>query len=72
MIRIILVRHGETGWNRVERFHSRLDIPLNGTGLLQAKAAEKHIADEWKPVAIYSNPLSRAIRTSDGVAKIHT
>ena len=68
MTRIILVRHGETKWNRVERFRGRADIPLNGTGLLQAQAAGKRIADEWKPVAIYSSPLSRAIRTAEAVA----
>ena len=68
MTRIILVRHGETEWNRVERFRGRADIPLNGTGLLQAQAAGKRIADEWKPVAIYTSPLSRAIRTAEAVA----
>jgi len=68
MTRIILVRHGETEWNRVERFRGRADVPLNGTGLLQAQATGRRIADEWKPVAIYSSPLSRAVRTAEAVA----
>jgi broad specificity phosphatase PhoE len=36
MTRVILVRHGETEWNRVERFRGRADVPLNDTGLFQA------------------------------------
>jgi broad specificity phosphatase PhoE len=69
MTQIILVRHGETEWNRVERFRGRADIPLNGTGLFQAQATGRRIADEWRPVAIYSSPLSRAVRTAEAVAR---
>ena len=68
MTRIILVRHGETEWNRVERFRGRADVPLNGTGLFQAQETGRRIADEWRPVAIYSSPLSRAIRTAEAIA----
>jgi broad specificity phosphatase PhoE len=35
MCRIILVRHGQTEWNRIERFRGRADVPLNETGLAQ-------------------------------------
>ena len=38
MTRIIHVRHGQTEWNRVERFGERADVPLNGTGLTQSVA----------------------------------
>ncbi len=68
MTRIILVRHGETEWNRVEHFRGRADVPLNGTGLFEAQATGRRIADEWRPAAIYSSPLSRAIRTAEAVA----
>jgi probable phosphoglycerate mutase len=37
-------------------------------GLLQAQAAGRRIADEWRPVAIYSSPLSRAVKTAEAVA----
>jgi broad specificity phosphatase PhoE len=30
---MILVGHGQTEWNRVERFRGRADVPLNKTGL---------------------------------------
>jgi probable phosphoglycerate mutase len=68
MARIILVRHGETEWNRVERFRGRADVPLNQTGLFQAEVTGRRIAGEWRPVAIYSSPLSRAVRTAEAVA----
>ena len=35
---IILVRHGQTEWNRVERFRGHADVPLNEIGLAQAEA----------------------------------
>ena len=68
MTRIILVRHGETEWNRVERFRGRADIPLNETGLAQAKATAQRVAAEWRPMAIYSSPLARAVKTAEAIA----
>jgi broad specificity phosphatase PhoE len=69
MSRIILVRHGQTEWNRIERFRGRADIPLNETGLAQADATGQRVAAEWMPVAVYSSPLSRAVRTAEAIAK---
>lgn len=66
--RIILVRHGQTEWNRVERFRGRADVPLNETGLAQAEATAKRVAQAWRPVAVYSSPLSRAIKTASAIA----
>lgn len=68
MTTIILVRHGETEWNRVERFRGRADVPLNQVGLEQAAATGRRIAATWQPVAFYSSPLSRAIRTAEAGA----
>lgn len=69
MTTIILVRHGQTEWNRVERFRGRADVPLNEMGIKQAEATGKHIAEKWKPAAIYSSPLSRAVKTAEAIAK---
>jgi broad specificity phosphatase PhoE len=68
MTGIILVRHGETEWNRVERFRGRADVPLNETGLIQAKRMAQRVAAQWRPVAIYSSPLKRAVNTAEAVA----
>lgn len=69
MTRIILVRHGQTEWNRVERFRGRADVPLNETGFRQAEATGIRVAAKWKPVAAYSSPLSRAVKTAEAIAK---
>ena len=66
---VILVRHGQTEWNRVERFRGRADVPLNDTGMQQAEATGRRVAAEWQPVAIYSSPLSRAIKTAEAIAR---
>jgi len=69
MTRIILVRHGQTEWNRVERFRGRADVPLNETGLAQAAATGRRVAAEWRPAAVYSSPLNRALRTAEAIAR---
>jgi probable phosphoglycerate mutase len=68
MTTFILVRHGQTEWNRVERFRGWADVPLNETGLEQARATGKRVAASWKPVAVYSSPLSRAVETAEAIA----
>lgn len=67
--RILLIRHGQTEWNRVERFRGQADVPLNETGLAQAEATGRRVALTWRPVAVYSSPLSRAVKTAEAVAR---
>jgi broad specificity phosphatase PhoE len=69
MARIILVRHGQTEWNRVERFRGRADVPLNESGLAQAEATGRRVAAMARLSAVYSSPLSRAVRTAEAIAR---
>jgi phosphoserine phosphatase len=69
MTRFILVRHGQTEWNRKERFRGRADIPLNETGLAQAEATGQRLSREWQPGAIYTSPLSRSVLTAEAIAR---
>jgi len=71
MVRVILVRHGQTDWNDGspggEHFRGQIDVPLNRAGIAQASA----IADALSHVdiaAIYASPLSRAIDTARPLA----
>ena len=68
MTRFILVRHGQTEWNRVERFRGRADLSLDETGRKQAEAAALRLKGE-KVAAIYSSPLKRTIETADILAR---
>ena len=68
MVRLIVVRHGRTEWNRVERFRGRADIELDEVGLTQAEAVARRIS-EWQVSAIYSSPLRRALTTAEILAR---
>ncbi|MDI6698657.1 MAG: histidine phosphatase family protein [Candidatus Saccharicenans sp.] len=70
MTRLLLVRHGQTEWNRVERFRGSADIPLNENGLCQAELLARRIVASWKPTAVYSSPLSRSVRTGEAIASL--
>jgi broad specificity phosphatase PhoE len=60
---ILLIRHGETAWNRSKIFRGTYDIELNDTGKAQAGLVSKVFAKR-KIDAAYSSPLSRAIETA--------
>ena len=69
MTRIILIRHGQTAWNKQERIRGQVDVPLDDTGLAQAVATAARVATEWEPVALYSSPLRRAVQTAQAIAE---
>ncbi|MGM9485222.1 histidine phosphatase family protein [Roseateles sp. NT4] len=65
--RLILIRHGETAWNRATRIQGHTDIPLSPLGLAQAERLAEALADE-PLAALYSSDLSRARQTAEAVA----
>jgi broad specificity phosphatase PhoE len=68
MLELILVRHGETAWNKNEVYRGRADVALNKTGLKQADLAGKYLSAE-KIDVIYSSPLQRALQTAAAIAR---
>ena len=70
MTELLLIRHGETAWNRERRMQGHIDIPLSEAGLRQAKALGAALAAE-RPMAIYSSDLGRARTTAQPVADAH-
>jgi len=74
MMRIILVRHGQTEWNAGERagehFRGRMDIALNALGHRQAQAVGARLAGVDLG-AVYASPLRRAMATARPIAEAH-
>lgn len=67
-MRVYLIRHGETEWNRESRIQGREDVPLDGEGLEQARA----VAAAFRGVplsAVLTSPLQRAVRTAEEIAR---
>jgi len=63
MVKVILIRHGETDWNKEQIFRGRIDVALNEVGLAQARSVQATLKDV-QISAIYSSPLSRALETA--------
>ncbi len=63
---ILLVRHGETAWNREGRYQGRTDIPLSPEGEAQVRALGIRLAHVPITRAV-SSPLSRAKRTAEAI-----
>ncbi len=66
---LIIVRHGETDWNVVGRIQGQLDeeVPLNETGIAQAKAVADRLR-ECPASMILSSDLLRARMTAQEIA----
>jgi len=67
---ILLARHGETDWNRDDRFQGHADPPLNAAGRKQARVLADALAGE-PLAAVYTSPLRRAAETAEIVAAPH-
>jgi broad specificity phosphatase PhoE len=71
--RIVLVRHGQTIWNRggAVRFRGRTDLALDDFGLQQAAATARYVAKRWPVEAVYASPMKRALQTARAIAEVH-
>jgi phosphoserine phosphatase len=63
---ILLVRHGETPWNREGRYQGRTDVPLSPDGERQVEALSVRLA-HVPIVAAVASPLVRARRTAEAI-----
>ena len=69
--RFLLVRHGETDWNRAGKFQGQIDVPLNDNGRNQASLA----AEFLKTIQIdfaFTSPMSRPKETAQIILKDRT
>lgn len=61
-----MIRHGQTSRNLENRVLGRSDLPLDETGLNQARAASRSLADV-EFTAVYSSPMHRAMQTAQAI-----
>ncbi|GAB5431550.1 MAG: histidine phosphatase family protein [Epibacterium sp.] len=66
MIRLALLRHGHTDWNRAGRIQGRSDIALDAAA--RQELAAQALPGPWKDADLWSSPLKRAAETAELVA----
>jgi broad specificity phosphatase PhoE len=66
-MKVVLIRHAETDYNREGRVQGQSDAPLNDRGMAQALCLARSFTGQ--PVdAIFSSPLKRAWQTAEAIA----
>ncbi len=63
MTKLLLVRHGETDWNREDRFQGHADPPLNDLGRQQAAEVAERLS-RLSVAAVHTSDLRRALDTA--------
>ena len=66
MTKLILIRHGQTEWNKDGRFQGQSNVALSEEGIRQAEELATHFPVE-SLAAIYSSDLMRARRTAETI-----
>ena len=71
MTALILVRHGESEWNRTGRIQGQVNSPLTDLGINQAKAIRVYLSRILinQELEIYTSPLDRALQTAEIIAQ---
>ena len=70
LLKLWLVRHGQTAWNKEGRWQGHTDVPLDEEGRAQASALAERLRDE-RLAGVASSDLSRAIETARAIADVH-
>lgn len=68
MKKLILVRHGESQWNKLNLFTGWTDVDLSENGILEAFEAGKLLKKEgYKPQVCFTSYLKRAVKTLNNI-----
>lgn len=68
MMKLVLIRHGESEWNKENKFTGWTDVDLSDKGVEEAKAAGKLLKSEGYDFDVcYTSYLKRAIHTLNNV-----
>lgn len=63
--RVVLLRHGQSTWNRKDRMQGWAETPLTEKGREQARCVAAHLADAYDPDRIVASDLRRTIETAE-------
>jgi len=63
VIRLAIIRHGHTRWNRAGRIQGHRDVPLDAAAVDELAACR--LPTEWNRAALVASPLSRAVETAE-------
>ena len=67
-MKLYLVRHGETEWNKEGRMQGRQGVGLNETGVLQVEKLRDEIRERGLRFDIcFASPLKRAVETAESL-----
>lgn len=65
LMKLYLIRHGQTDWNSENKIQGSHDIELNHTGIIQAEELSRKVLDAgYRFSKIYSSKQKRAIQTA--------
>ncbi len=68
--KILLVRHGATGYNEADLLQGKIDNPLSPSGRNEVDLLARRL--EAEPIeVIFSSPLTRAVETAESVNRFH-
>jgi len=67
MLKVFLIRHGQTEWNVERRFRGRCNISLSKQGVEQAHRTAEALSN-LHPAALLSSPLKRCLQTAEPLA----
>lgn len=62
-MKLYVVRHGQTDWNLENRMQGQTDVPLNDTGINQARKLKKTL-ESYDFDICYCSPMKRAVQTA--------
>lgn len=68
MMKLFLIRHGQTDWNILGKYQGQTDIPLSAEGLRQAERLAQHFPSDTLDI-IYASDLQRAVMTAQRLAR---
>ena len=68
MMKLLLIRHGQTDWNLLGKYQGQTDIALSGEGIRQADLLAQNFPVDTLDI-IYTSDLQRAFMTAERLAE---